>query len=90
MTPTPPPCQVCGRTRRHVAEAWAEFAAAHPAPAPTGERPDTDAIYDELMAQARKGCCDDRRRPCVYHDTYSDGTEAAPYVIDRAGEVPRG
>lgn len=35
-------------------------------------------------------CCDDRRRPCVYHDTYSDGIEAALYVIDRAGEVPRG
>lgn len=57
---------------------WAD--GTRPAPPSPEARPDeaaddSDALYDELVAAARSGCCDERRKPCERHDAYADAVE---------------
>ena len=40
--------------------------------------------YEEAVALAREGCCDELRKPCVYHDGFGDGYDQAE--VDRAEE----
>ena len=38
--------------------------------------------YDTLIAEARSGCCDERRKPCERHDAYGDGAETMQRTLD--------
>lgn len=69
--------QTCSEAKRlgvgHVRCGWyVPYVPALPADV---ARPDGDDRYDEMLAVARQGCCDDRRKPCERHDAYADGLE---------------